>query len=278
VKQGPPHVLDVWGHTLDILSRLENLLEVLSPHYDPDKAGNLSLGMVVLRLGRFRQQLAQHLNSALNPDRPHRGLIFLAALYHDVGKLATRSVDEKGVIRFLGHDQIGGQLAEKRARALKLSNLEISRLVNIVSHHMRPSLLSHPKEAPSRKAVYHYFRDTGAAGVDICLLSLADVQATYGPTLPQDRWIRHLDVVRTLLNAWWEDKTQKVLPPALINGDELQDELAIPPGPIIGYLLESIREAQVSGEVSNREQAVRLARSILQVNFTQGGAENKPPD
>jgi poly(A) polymerase len=278
VKQGPPHVMDVWGHTLDILSRMENLLEVLSPNYDPDKAGNLSLGMVVLRLGRFRQQLAWHLNSALNPDRPHRGLIFLAALYHDVGKLATRSVDEKGVIRFLGHDQIGGQLAEKRARALKLSKLEINRLVNIVSHHMRPSLLSHPKDAPSRKAVYHFFRDTGAAGVDICLLSLADVQATYGPTLPQDRWDRHLDVVRTLLSAWWEDKTEKALPPTLINGDDLQEELAVPPGPIIGYLLESIREAQVGGEVSSREQAVQLARGILQANFTQGGSENKPSD
>lgn len=263
VKQGPPHVMDVWNHTLDILNRMESLLEVLAPEYNPDKSANLSLGLAVLRLGRYREQLAEHLNSALNIDRPHRGLIFLAGLYHDVGKLATQSVDEKGIIRFIGHDQVGSRLAEKRGLALKLSNVEIERLVTIVSHHMRPSLLSHPEEPPSRKAVYRFFKATGAAGVDICLLSLADVLATYGPTLSQDRWARHLEVVRSLLGAWWEDKEVRVLPPALINGDDLKEELALTAGPMIGYLLESIREAQVSGEVHDRDEALRLAEDLL---------------
>jgi putative nucleotidyltransferase with HDIG domain len=264
VRQGSPHVMDAWEHTLDILNRMEGLLEVLSAQYNPDKAGNLSLGLTVLQLGRYRQQLAAHLDSALNPDRPHRGLIFLAGLYHDVGKRVTQSIDEEGAIRFINHGQVGSQLAEKRGQALKLSNLEVRRLVTIVNHHMRPSLLSHHKEAPSRKAVYRFFRDTGVAGVDICLLSLADVLATYGPTLPQERWSRHLEVVRTLLGAWWEDKAEIVLPVALINGDELQKELALAPGPLIGYLLESIREAQVSGEVQDREQALSRARELYQ--------------
>ncbi len=263
VKQSPPHVMDVWNHTLDILNRMESLLEVLAPEYDPDRAGNLSLGLAVLRLGRYRQQLAEHLESALNPDRPHRGLIFLAALYHDAGKVTTQTIDENGVIRFLGHDQIGSQLAEKRGQALRLSNLEISRLATIVNHHMRPSLLSHTGEPPSKKAVYRFFRDTGAAGVDICLLSLADVLATYGTTLPQDRWARHLEMVRTLLGAWWEDNKNKVLPPSLINGEDLMAELGLSPGPTIGYLMESIREAQVSGEVHDRGEAIGLARTLL---------------
>lgn len=263
VKQGPPHVLDVWDHTLDILVRMESLLEVLAPAYDPDKALNLSLGQVVLRLGRFRQPLAEHLDSALNPDRPHRGLLFMAGLYHDVGKLATRSMNGEGLIRFIGHDQAGIPLVEKRALALRLSNLEINRLTTIVGNHMRPSLLSHSAEAPSRKAVYHFFKDTGAAGVDICILSMADILATYGATLPQERWTRHLEVVRSLLGAWWEDKAEKVLPPALLNGDELKEQLKLSPGPVIGYLLESIREAQVSGEVTNPAEAIEFARKIL---------------
>ncbi|HSB65234.1 MAG TPA: HD domain-containing protein, partial [Anaerolineales bacterium] len=263
LAQGPPHVMNVWDHTLDILSRMESLLKVLSPDYDPERVGSLNLGLVVMRLGRYRQQLAEHLESALNPDRPHRGLVFLAGLYHDVGKLITRSIDNHGIIRFIGHDQAGGQLVDKRGQALKLSNLENSRLVTIVTHHMRPSLLSHPAESPSRKAVYHFFKDTGAAGVDICILSLADVLATYGTTLPQDRWLRHLEVVRTLLGAWWEDKEEKILPLTLVNGDDLKSELDLATGPMVGYLLESIREAQVSGEVNNRVQALDLARKIL---------------
>jgi hypothetical protein len=32
------------------------------------------------------------------------GLLFLAALYHDAGKTVTRTVEENGRIRFLGHE------------------------------------------------------------------------------------------------------------------------------------------------------------------------------
>jgi poly(A) polymerase len=273
VQQSPPHVLDVWNHTLDILNRLESLLDVLRPDYDPNKAGNLSLGLVALRLGRYRQQLAEHLSNALNTDRPSRGLLFLAGLYHDVGKLATRSVDEFERTKFIGHEQIGSKLAEKRGQVLKLSNLEIERLVTIVKYHMRPSLLSHPKDPPSKKAVYHFFRDTGEAGVDICILSLADMQATYGPTLPQERWIRHLDVVRTLLGAWWEDREERIFPPPFVNGEDLMTELATSEGPMIGYMLESIREAQVVGDVQNRQEAINLAREILERNLNKKRAK-----
>ena len=267
VLQSPPHVMDVWNHTLDSLNRLESLLEVLAPEYNPDKASNLTLGLVALQLGRYRQQLTEHLNNALNPDRLHRGIIFLAGLYHDVGKLITRTVDDQGNYKFIGHDQIGSKLVEKRGQALKLSNLEIERLVTIVNHHMRPSLLSHPVESPSRKAVYRFFRDTGAAGVDICILSLADMLATYGLTLPQERWARHVEVVRTLLGAWWEDKEESVFPPPLINGNDLKEELKLSTGPIIGYLLESIREAQVAGDIQDRQEALNLARVIMEQNL-----------
>ena len=269
VQQSPPHVMDVWNHTLDSLNRLECLLDVLAPEFNPDKASNLTFGLVTLQLGRYRQQLAEHLNSALNPDRPHRGLLFLAGLYHDVGKQTTRTVDDQGNIKFIGHDQLGHKLVEKRAQALKLSNLEIDRLVSIVNHHMRPALLSHPVESPSRKAVYRFFRDTGSAGVDICILSLADMLATYGPTLPQERWVRHVGVVRTLLGAWWEDKEERLFPAPFLNGDDLKEELKLSPGPIIGYILESIREAQVTGDIKNRQEAINLARVIVEENLNK---------
>jgi len=269
VQQSPPHTMDAWNHTLDSLNRLESLLDVLALEYDPDHASNLSLCLVALQLGRYRQQLAGHLNSALNPDRPHRGLIFLAGLYHDVGKQSTRTVDDQGNCRFIGHEQIGSKLVEKRGQALKLSNLEVERLISIVKHHMRPSLLSHPIELPSRKAVYRLFRDTGAAGVDICILSLADMLATYGPTIPQERWSKHVGVVRTLLGAWWEDKEERIFPPPFLNGDDLKDEFNLSPGPIIGYLLESLREAQVTGDIRSRQEAINLAHVIIEQNLNK---------
>jgi putative nucleotidyltransferase with HDIG domain len=267
VHQSTPHVMDAWNHTLETLNRLESILEVLAPEFNPDKASNLAFGMLALQLGRYRGQLLAHLNNALNPERPHRGLIFLAGLYHDVGKLTTESLDENGKIRFIGHERTGSKLAEKRGFELKLSNLEISRLVTIVNNHMRPSLLSHTIDDPTSKAIYRFFKDTGAAGIDICLLSLADVLATYGATLPTDRWDRHLQVVRTLFNAWWEKHEEQVLPIPLINGDDLISEFNLESGPIIGTILEAVREAQISDEVSSKEEALQLAKKMMADNL-----------
>ncbi|NJD60616.1 MAG: HD domain-containing protein, partial [Anaerolineae bacterium] len=271
VQQSSPHVLDAWNHTLSVLDRLEDLLEVLSITYEPDRAETLLLGLVVMKLGRYRQQIKEHFTNSLNPDRPQRGLLFLSALYHDIGKPSSQSTDECGKIRFLGHEQLGGRMVRQRGEALRLSSLEIERLVTIVNNHMRPSLLSHEAEPPGRRAVYRFFRDTGAAGVDICLLSLADVLATYGPILPPERWSRHLEVVRMLLEAWWEAKEERIFPTPLINGNELMAELDISPGPLIGDLLEAIQEAQFSHEVTTRQEAISLAEKLVSEEIKKAG-------
>jgi hypothetical protein len=149
---------------------------------------------------------------------------------------------------------------------MHLSNQEIEHLVVIVRNHMRPLLLAQLVDPPSRRAVYRFFRTCGEAGVDICLLSLADTLATYGPTLPQDVWTRQLDIVRILLDAWWEQPERIVSPPALLNGSDIIRELHLQPGPQIGQLLEAVREAQAAGEISSREQALALARAWLKEN------------
>jgi len=263
VLQSPPHINDVWNHTLDVVQRLSLILDVLGPNQSPDSAASLHLGLLTLRIGRFREQIHNHLATPPNADRPLRLLLLLAALYHDIGKPQTWSVDEDGRIRFFEHEQVGEQIITQRARQLQLSNPEIARLKTIVRHHMRPLLLAQTGHPPTRRAIYRFFRDTGPAGVDVCLLSLADVFATYGHTLPQDIWIEHLDVVRTLLEAWWERSEESISPVPLVTGDDLILEFGLEPGPTIGELLENIREAQATGQISNRREALALAGDRL---------------
>ena len=263
VEQSAPHIYDVWTHTLEVVNRLSAVLATLAGEYHPDRSSNLILGLVSIRLGRFRQALDEHLAEKLNPDRSLRALLFLAALYHDTGKPSTRTVDDHDRVRFLGHDHTGETLAIGRAQALHLSNLEVERLGAIVHHHMRPFLMSQMDGMPTRRAIYRFFRDTGAAGVDICVLSMADMLATYGPTLAQEDWSHHLDVVRSLLSAWWEHPQEQVAPAPLVNGTELMHVFGLRPGPEIGRLLEAIREAQATGDVSSREQALDLARGLV---------------
>ncbi|RMF50976.1 MAG: HD domain-containing protein, partial [Anaerolineae bacterium] len=182
VVQSPPHVYPVWEHTLAVVERLDALLNALGPDYDADtSANNLVLGHAVLRLGRYRQRLSEHLSVELTPDVSRRALLFLAAVYHDIAKPQTRSVDSDGRIRFFGHEEQGASIVGRRMRALHMSGEEIGIVKRIVKNHMRPLLLGYDKAMPSRRAVYRLFRQTGDAGVDVCVLSLADFLGTYGP-------------------------------------------------------------------------------------------------
>jgi hypothetical protein len=54
-----------------------------------------------------------------------------------------------------------------------------------------------------------------------------------------------------------------VKPAPLVTGYDLLHELDLQPGPQIGELLEAVLEAQVSGEVRTRADALALARAKL---------------
>ncbi len=267
VSQSSPHVSDVWSHTLSTLAHLESILQVLAPQFEPDRAADVFNGLLALRLGRYRAQLAEHLGRPLNVNRSLRGLLFLAALYHDIAKPACRSVEENGQIRFLGHDAKGADIAAERARQLSLSKDEVERLSLVIRHHMRIHYLSdgliRENRKPTRRAIYRFFKDAGQAGIDLLLLGLADCRATYEHTLPQATWAAYLDVCRELMENWWERRQESISPPPVVNGDDLMRAFHLQPGPQIAELLESIREAQATGRVSNRSQALGHARQLV---------------
>jgi tRNA nucleotidyltransferase/poly(A) polymerase len=267
VEQPPPHVYDVWTHTLAVLRHLDALLTACATVPDEEGGGDLFTGLFSLSLGRYRQQFSHHFSLRITPDRALRPLLFFAALYHDVAKPATRSLDENGRIRFWGHDEQGAQIVASRARAFHLSNDEVQRLKVIVRNHMRfhafVSRMEGEQRSPARKAIYRFFRDSGEGGVDLILLGLADLRATYDTTLRQETWSAALRVARLLLENYWERPTEVVAPPRLLDGHVVMQELGIPPGPLVRLVLEAIREEQAAGKISSREEALQFARQWL---------------
>jgi tRNA nucleotidyltransferase/poly(A) polymerase len=270
VEQSEPHVYDVWDHTLAVLGHLDQVIHALRPGYDAEKTNDMFTGLLGLRLGRYRGQFANHLGGSLNIDRPHRSLLFFAALYHDVCKPQTKSLDEGGRIRFFDHENKGAEVAAERLRSFNLSTDEIQRVGKIILHHMRihsfADRLEHEKQTPSRKAIYRFFRDSDGAGIDLILFALADVRATYAHSLTIDTWTVYLDVARLLLENYWERPEESVSPPRLLDGNVLMSELNLKPGKVIGQLLESIRENQAAGKIETREQALAFAREELLKN------------
>lgn len=267
VKQSPPHIHDVWEHTLSVLGYLENILAALAPGYSADHTNDLFTGLLTLRIGRFREQYATHFAESLNTDRTVRAVLFFTALYHDVDKPTTKSLDASGRIRFFDHDIRGAKTAVERAQGFNLSNDEVTRIQTIIKNHMRfhffTDRMAADKQEPSRKAIYRFFRETGEAGMDLVLLGLADLRGTQGPMLTQETWTAALDVARILLENYWEKREETVSPPQLLDGNDLMKELDLQPGRIIGQLLEAIREGQATGKISTREEAFDLARAHL---------------
>lgn len=113
------------------------------------------------------------------------------------------------------------------------------------------------------RACYRYFRDLGATGVDVLLLSLADMLAAYENTLEPAKWQRELGAAQALLDAWFSRKQQVVEPRLLLDGDDLQREFGLEPGVLIGEILTQLREAQASGLVYNKTEALHFVEDYL---------------
>ena len=117
-------------------------------------------------------------------------------------------------------------------------------------------------ELPSHRAIYRYFRDTGEAGIDILFLSLADHLAARGPQLNMAHWKEHSRTVDYVLTQRFEQETL-VIPPKLVDGYDLINIFDMSPGPKVGEFLEQVREAQASGELATREEALSYIREHL---------------
>lgn len=270
LAQPAPHHLDVLAHSLETVRTLETLLSALPVDEGPrTRAGeqgaepeSLSPASCVEVLARFSDRLRVHSGQVLSDARPRLVTLKLAALLHDTGKAGARTVDQTGRIRFIGHQKEGAKIAGGVLRRLRFSNAEVRVAEAIILHHMRPLLLAKQKHVSSR-AVYRFFRDTRTAGVDVLLHALADHQATYAPNAQDDRLPGLVALTERMLADYWERRPERVDPPPLVDGNYLLHELGLQPGPDIGRLLEAVREAQVSGEVRSREDALALVQKNL---------------
>jgi putative nucleotidyltransferase with HDIG domain len=275
VLQSLPHTLDVFDHTLMAVRQLELVLRAVEGDVVAglstagDSSGKpapsiqkAALTRLATGLGPLREDLHRHLSVSTSADRTRGMLLRWAALLHDVGKPKTRTVENGGRVRFIEHDAVGAALAAQTLRRLRFTAVEARWVESIVRQHMRPSALAR-EPVLTRRAVYRFFRDAGAAGVDTCLLALADHLATWGQNLDTAHWSDRVDGACRLFDSYFRHGATRVSPRPLVSGTELQEACGLDEGPRIGVLLEAIREAQAAGEVSTRDEALALARKVI---------------
>jgi len=256
LHQSHPHHLDAYRHTIETLARLEwLLLELNNPRLEgPGQT-------LVTHLEELKGAINQHLERRISGERKSLVTIKLAALFHDLGKPFTLTVDERGT-HFYGHEREGAFIAQSIMERFHFSSREIEGVYKIIANHMRPALLA--QEGPlTKKAIHRFWRDVGEWGVETCLLSLADHLATWMEDLIPERWEKRVWVAKELLIAYFKHR-EEFFPTPLVRGNELIETLGLKPGPIVGKLLRKIQEAQVEGEVRSREEAFELAKRALE--------------
>ncbi|MCZ7670122.1 MAG: HDIG domain-containing protein [Chloroflexi bacterium] len=79
-----------------------------------------SLPDVTEAFAAYQPSLHTYLKREIDGGVNGRTLLRLAALWHDVGKKESQTIDENGRIRFLGHDVVGAKIAEKQPASSRL--------------------------------------------------------------------------------------------------------------------------------------------------------------
>jgi len=252
VSQPKVHVWDVFDHSIQTVSAAEFLLR--EGNWEPASED-------ILASVPWSTRLSQHFDEEVSTGSTRKSLLKLAALLHDIAKPQTKTVDEDGRARFLGHPQEGAATVTSLLERLRFSTRETNLVELMVRHHLRPMQMSH-EEFPTRRAIYRYFRDTGEAGIDILFLCMADHLATRGSSLDLSQWREHAQIVEYVLTRHFEEESLSV-PPKLIDGNDLIEIFGLSPGPGFGELLEALRETQAAGEVSTRQEALSYIRHLL---------------
>jgi poly(A) polymerase len=209
----------------------------------------------------------------------------LAVLFHDIGKPYTIQTPERdGVdrIRFNGHDQVGGRLARSIAARLKLSTypkesryyVEEEQLGWLIEKHL---ILVHGEIDQMRAStIEKHFLNPQRPGEKLKQLIFCDGMATLPPSgIPQLLFYKTLKERIDRIRGLTAERSK--VPAPLLSGTEVMEVLNLLPGPAVGKYLTLLREEQLSGRLSGREEAVAFLRT-QRGNKTTPASENRRSD
>ncbi len=168
----------------------------------------------------------------------------LGVLLHDVGKPPTFAISDR--IRFNGHAEVGAEMSRKILERLRFGNEETEQVTALVANHMRFKDVRQMRLSTLKRF--------------LCLPDFSEhLELHRLDCLASNGFTAAYEFVREKLMDFRE---QDLRPPRLLSGDDLI-QAGYKPGPEFRHALEAVETAQLEGEIQNREQALVLARSVL---------------
>jgi poly(A) polymerase len=183
------------------------------------------------------------------------------ALFHDIGKVKTRSISPDGEVHFFGHAEVGARMFDKLERRSKLFGHEGSlrdEVRFLVLHHLRASQYD-GKWTDS--AVRRFAREIGPSLDNLLCLSRADIT-----TKRPEKKRRGINMINGLAQRIAElaelDAKQPPLPTGL--GTELMSAFGIPPSKKLGDIKRALELAVDAGEIAERLEAGAYVQFIAE--------------
>lgn len=257
VEQPEGFHLDLFEHTITAVEKMVHIIASISYDRTDETAAAFDMGMMVIQFDRYREQLNDWIFKQHVPDRDHRQLLVLGALLAGIGKPVRDEAFEAYPVR-------SAEITRVTANRLRLSNAETKFLMRMVRYHR----LAQDQAEWTRLALHRYWRDLRQSGIDVVLLALADYRAAMGNHLKQNDWLALIERGRILLSAYFDQYDELVEPAPLLDGNDLLTSLDIKAGPVVGELLTRIKEEQVIGTITTRDEALAYARAYLEENQT----------
>jgi poly(A) polymerase len=173
-----------------------------------------------------------------------------ASLFHDIGKVKTRSISPDGKVHFFGHAEVGARMFDKLDRRVALFSPEPalrSTVRFLVLHHLR----ANQYEANwTDSAVRRFARELADHLDDLLCLARADI-TTKRPEKKRKGLAQISELEARIRQLAEEDSKLPPLPSGI--GDVMMKAFALPPSRAIGDMKRALEEAIESGELPARE-------------------------
>jgi poly(A) polymerase len=193
----------------------------------------------------------------------------LAALLHDIGKPATREITSDGV-QFHHHEVVGARMAEARLRALRYPNDLVADVVKLVEMHLR---FHSYRLGWSDSAVRRYVREAGPLLDPLNQLVRADC-TTRNRERAKALSALQDDLELRIARLSEQENLEQMRPP--LDGNQVMEHLATPPGPLVGEALEYLMEQRLDRGPVEEEEAYRLLDEWWQTRGSSGAQPRTP--
>ena len=142
------------------------------------------------------------------------------------------------------------------------SNKQIEYITLIIKKHMYPTAVVSSPELTD-KVMMRFVRKMGDDAIDNILIAQADRLSARGPEITEEIVNENISLLNSLLEFYLSAKESLKPLPKLLDGNEVMQILGLSPSPKLGQIMNELHEAQVSGDVTTKDDAISFIKTIM---------------